>query len=253
MGVDLTVNLQCSVKSSFGSGDCSRGTLVIHEALKAQARALALRQHVKDPAHPPVVRIIRNGPDGPAEQTVTLEALVAEGDVLDGRAGPCEGCPASMASKPYGCFMHVPYPVPESGERWLMERLQVYGQPGGDLFLSAFDNLGFDGAPVAEWRARGLFESKVPVTKIVRKRVFRSTRISSDQVFHLLFAAGPSLSREHCVMALELLGGVDLSDPRLPKLHIGERSDDRGIVAMKTLLLALFGAFINKVDLLVDA
>ena len=143
-----------------------------------------------------------------------------------------------------------------------MDRLQDPSQPGGQFRLMAFQDFGYTGEYIAQWRERGLFESQQPVVKF-----FDEEKVTSNQIFHVLFNVGGSLNPTHCFNVLSWFGllGVDNrpfeSISELLSCSAFKSVQKRSQItlqlgfappAAQTICTALFAAWRNSVDLFVN-
>jgi len=113
----------------------------------------------------------------------------------------CSSCPANALDAPFGCDGTIAYPIPTEAEEWLMSRLPSdLDSTAGELLTAAIEDYDFDGKPAAELRKRGLFVARKPVV-----RRWEGTRISSDQLLHMMFFVG-DLEPMHLAMLALFLG-----------------------------------------------
>jgi hypothetical protein len=254
MGADHIVHLECAPKSHFGDGDSIQGTLAILSMLKARDRGNMIAELAKRDGKPveemSVTVVVRR--DGKEEQQqVTHKDLMAQAAPLEAHAANCRSCPANVTNEPYGCFGFVRYPISRAAEEWLMKKVQPADSPGGEILLRAIDDLGYDGSPMAGFRANGLLESDEPLAIDIG-----GAEIESDQIFQALFQVGTGLQPSHCMMILVWLGVLSLDQARsgdFESLNLGPAPSDGSAGDLWRLLRALAFAVRNDVPLLVDA
>jgi hypothetical protein len=119
---------------------------------------------------------VLNGPDGPVQREVPLTELRDATAILDELALGCAGCAASGGAGAFACTSFISYPIPEAAEVWLMRRVQTADTIGGQLLLRAIKDLGYTGAKLKAWRARGLLEAQAATSAVVKKRSCRARR-----------------------------------------------------------------------------
>ncbi|OWK36537.1 hypothetical protein [Fimbriiglobus ruber] len=214
MAVDWVLNLPCRPKETLGDGDFLAGTDTLLACLKAGNRAAVIADMARQQGNTPegtsiVVRVARA--DGQVEdQPVRYDDLVAQSQRLDPLAPACEGCPANVPGRPFGCVGVVNYPIPRAVEEWLAGRFQPSTAVGGKLFLAAIRDFSYTGQPIRQFRAGGLFESDQPIKKKLKGGFFSSESVTTDQLFQALFCVGEPLDPGHCLGVLLWLGCIRL-------------------------------------------
>jgi hypothetical protein len=280
MALDFVVHLECEAKRQFGADDAFAGTEQILALLKARNRAAAVaaaaRREGMEPASASVEVGIASAGDLTSGLPTSVAALEESARPLAAHEGSCSGCPANLTEAPYGCFGALAYPIARGAETWLMERLETADRFGGRLCLDAIAQFGYSGETVAGMRSAGLFESPEPISKVMRRKLLRTTSVSSDQVLQAFFAVG-ALSPAHCLGLLLWLGvlrvdgqpvdGADaatatrqlreLTTPESREartsLALGEFDDDPEIRSFQRLVAAIYRAWRLGVPVLVDA
>lgn len=270
MGADLVIHAECVAKDALGDGDPVRGALRIIELTKAQARAEMVL--ARSPGQPPesvsfTIRV--QGPHGIHERQVFAADLLAQAAPLAVHAAGCDGCPANHLRRPYGCYRSITYPITAAAERWLVDRVEPADRLGGKLLMDAIADFGYDGAPMAPWRERGLLQA--PAALVCPQ----APTVSGDQLFQALFGVGTSLDPFHCVLVLMWFGVLEIDgqvpdalDPaplqalgtmgtvrdrdRRTRLVMAPTADP-GIAELQGLLGFLHTTFVVGVPLLVDA
>jgi hypothetical protein len=265
MAIDYSVVFDCEPKRYFGQGDCAQGTLSILEALKSRNRAKALRQMIekagKDPATTVVTLHVHDQDGNPVEKQATLADLEAHARMLTEQSGFCTGCPANFLRQPYGCFGAINYPISQSGETWLLSRLQPFGTVGAQLCVDYMKEFKVTGESVLKLRQSGFFESKSTPSMVLKKGLLCKVAVSSDQLLQSILHVGNPLGSGHCSGILLWLGAIRKGD-KIPtelndqvalfalgtsqarqqhtRVEIGDQSDDPGIKAFQTLVVALY-------------
>lgn len=165
MGIDYVVDLACEPK-----------------------KALSTRE---------IVSLLKAPPDEQSEET------------LDEHAHHCAVCPAQRgrARPAYGCFGSVAYPIPRGAEAWLLSLFpDDLDSTAGQLLVRARGDFDWDGRHAAALRAEtgAFFEAGEPGARSWEHAGGRF-ELSSDQVFEMLFPAGP-LDPAHAAMLCLFLG-----------------------------------------------
>jgi hypothetical protein len=279
MGADLVISLECPAKARLGAGPNGTTELVRLKKLKSQSEALLAMVHESGGDRDPksiVVNSVLQRPGATKQTETSLQDLLDEGAQLDALASHCVGCKANLFDNAFGCWGYVKYPITESGEAWIMARVQPAATLGGTLLLKAIDDFGYDGSKFAKYREQDLCELEEPVVKVVRKGLLFNTKVNANQIFDTIFTRSEALNPTHCMMILLWLGALEVdgkvsldasgaialkrllgsSTPEereaTGKLQLGDKSTDPGIAAMQTLLEALHRAWVLDVALLVD-
>jgi hypothetical protein len=267
MGADLVVHHPCAAKHALGDGDPLEGALRMVELVKAASRARAVLARSPGKAPEDVTfTIVVQGPHGTQERQVSAAELLTQAAPLSEHAAGCDGCPANLRRTAYGCYGSVAYPITAEAEQWLVDRVEPPNRLGGALLANAIADFGYDGAPMAEWRERGVLGAPSAV---------RGDGVDGDQLFQALFAVGPALEPFHCALVLLWLGALAI-DGQVPSeldgaaLHalvgmttVAERERrtrlvvgplaDRDVAELQGLLGYLRTAFVVGVPLLIDA
>jgi hypothetical protein len=265
MAIDYSVVFECEPKRYFGQGDCGQGTLSILEALKSKNRAAALRQMVeqagKDPATAVVKLHVHDQDGNPIEKQATLADLEAHGRMLAQKGVLCTACPANFLGQPYGCCGAINYPIPETGETWLLSRLQPFGTIGAQMCLDFLKQFKVTGESVLKLRQSDFFESKTTPSVALKKSLFSKISVTSDQILQTILHAGNPLAPADCFGLLLWLGAIRV-DEKIPtelndqvalfalgtpqakqqhtRLELGDQSSDAGVSAFQTLVMALY-------------
>src|SRR5262245_57091359 len=170
MAIDYCVALECEPKRHFGEGDAARGATEILEALKSQNRAAAFRAMAekagKDPSTTLMTLRVHDKDGNPVEKKTTVAELEEHARSLTDRAGPCRSCRANVLGQAYGCFGAINYPVLQSGEQWLLSRLQPLDTVGAQIRQDFFNEFKITGESVAKLRRAGFFQSESAPEKV---------------------------------------------------------------------------------------
>lgn len=281
MAIDYIVHFECAPKLELGHGDDVEGTARLLDMLKARSRADAITELARKQGQNPSeisITIQITGPGGdPKPQQVTLAELRAMSAELENYSAACTECPANILRQPFGCFGIINYPIQTQSEEWVMNRVQPANTLGGQFLLGALADFGYTGAYIDEMRRHGMFEAKLPINKIVEKKLFRSIEVNSNQVLEAILGVGEALSSDHCFGILLWLGAIavdgkvpsDIKDQRIietltklrtpqdrakrTRLAIDSPSRNPAFAQMQNLVKGLYGAWVNNVPLLVSA
>lgn len=204
MGVDYVVDLECAPKDALGV----QGVV---DLLKARSRAEYVRDVLRAngdtrPLAEMTFQTVVMRPEGPVEESVSVQSLFDRAAALDPHAAACEGCPARCQTIPFGCVGYVSYPVRPSTEAWLLEQLPVdLGSPAGTMLASAFHDFGWDGAFTQRLRGQGdtFFEQSAGI----RRRWGPGFSVTSDQIWQVLFGLG-HLAPAHAMMCALFFGVI---------------------------------------------
>lgn len=203
MGIDYVIGYDCAPKRAFSP----EGIL---DRLKERDRAqtvIALYREGGDERHPSLMEfeMTRNHMGGQEEtQVVNVQAMLDDAAALDPWEGHCDGCPANVFGKPFGCYGVVQYPISAAAEHWLLDRLPGIEEPLIWLLLrQGVQELGYDGASVASLRADPTyFEERRLAGRDLVEFVF-----TANQVFEMLFLVG-AIQPAHAGMLLLLFGAI---------------------------------------------
>jgi hypothetical protein len=219
MAVDTVLNWPCEVKQTLQQREETPATVQLVELLKSRHRVIRLAEIAQEKGIPEDQMSVTIQVDGPptreSTRVVSLPTLREQAAVLDPLESHCAGCAANASSQAFGCIHFTQYPISQASEQWLMDRVQPPNSPGGFLLLAAFQDLGYDGEPIKEYRSRGLFEAPEPFVKKFPPNKFNRAEISSDQLFHAVFGVGIELDASHVMMVLMWLGAIAL-DGKVP-------------------------------------
>ncbi|MBX2802136.1 MAG: hypothetical protein KTR31_30930 [Myxococcales bacterium] len=208
--------------------------------------------------------LMLDGPDGPVEREANVGELLGQARALDDLVPHCEECPANVLGAAFGCVAYVHYPIAETTERALVERLQPADTLGGTLALQAIADFGYDGAAIEAWRSRGLFEATTAPATMVGE-----LEVNGNVLFQALFGVGAQLVPTHCALLMIWVGALMLDgavpedrDPTSLQTLVQLTPDERAIRTdvqptgdeMADLILEmLHRAYVRDVPLWVDA
>lgn len=208
MGAELVVDLACPVREVLGEGEVEVGGEELLARYRARLRAWRV---LGEPGLGPdlatvEVEVRTHTPAGLDIEVATLPDLLLEAAPLEELTGACVGCPANVRNSPVGCVTRLDYPIPLVVQEWLVAQVLGPEAIGGWLFRDAVAELGYDGGPMAEWRAAGFLEGDVSV----RRDLPDGFAVSSDQLLQAILAVGERLHPVHCLLVLIWLGQVTL-------------------------------------------
>lgn len=263
MGIDHVIDLDCIPKQTLS-------TAGIAARLKAQQRAAAVIKLYRDRGdyRPPQeigFEMVRRTADGSEEvQVIIVQDLLDQGAALESLAKHCQGCPANLTGKAFGCFGYINYPLSPAAEIWLLKQL-----PGPDIPLvflllrQTLTDSNLQGTQVAEMRQRpGVFFQGAE--KFGRR--FDEFTITTDQVFELIFLQEvirplyaalllllfSAIPRDYDAQKLMELTPARPDQP-LPFTMQPDPADDKSIADLKTFFAALHRAHQLNVSLSLDA
>lgn len=148
------------------------------------------------------------------KQLIVVQDLLDHAAVLDTYADDCRDCPANGTGSAYGCVGFIRYPITALAETWLLERLPVPDEPLVWLLLKqGIQSLGYDGSSVKALRASDNSEgaSRHTVFELPNapQRRLGELRISSDQVFEMIFGVGDSIMPNHAGILLLFFAAIE--------------------------------------------
>lgn len=248
MAIDFALQLPCAVRNDIPEAKLL--SLVKHwgivEIAISQFRETYPHYDMATIARECTVHIGVLGPDGIARQTpVTVAQLLSLIAPLEGVKGHCNGCPANVSGRSFGCIGKVNYPITSEAEAWLLSRLPEDAKgPSLSLLFKFLADLEIDGAQVDPQRTRAqMFELKAPA---VRKwgGWFDKKQITSSQLLYML-AFGGNIGPQQAQLYTKLLSLTSIpSEPRSPCSIVEQ---------FKIFMLAISMAARLEANLLVDA
>lgn len=272
MAIDYMIDLACTPKAALTSEGIST-------RLKNKARVdevtLFYAQNGEGTRPPDRMGFdfTRTTPQGEETHTVVLQDILDEAAELDSYAHYCQGCPANVARRPFGCFGQIHYPISSEGEKWLLDQLPSIDQPLVWLLLKqGVLELGYDGESVAPLRSNPIYFEE----RGLRGRDMIEFVINANQVFEMLFLAG-TIQPAHAGIVLLFLNAIprDLEaaeivmvmkrttsggrsftpaeiEAEYPFQHEVHPQDEPTTAQFKTFLAALYRAWSLNVPMLLD-
>lgn len=266
MAIDYIVDLGCAPKTTLSTGG-------ILDRLKARERAqqvIRLFRENGDQRPPSEMgfEFTRTAANGEEEtRVIVVQELLDEANALAPLEHHCIGCPANVASAPFGCMNYIQYPISLAAERWLLDQLPGIDEPIIWLLLKqGVIELGYDGTLVAPLRTNpAIFEeSKLPGRDMVE------FLLTANQVFQMLFLTG-HVQPSHGGMLLLLFGAIrrnleahqvvlimnrsltpEQFERDFPFLLQPTDADDHTIRELKQFFAALYRAYVLNVTVLLD-
>jgi hypothetical protein len=214
MSLDTAIEIPCAPRSYFGEEETVEGTRSILELLRARGRADAAEQLATQEGRDTgdlKISVAENYGGEAAEGEVSVGELRALAAPLETQEAACSSCPANLLGQPYGCFVTLHYPVPRSGEQWLIERVEQPGSAGWNSCLLFLGDSEIDGSTSKAMRSRGFFESKTTLRRRHRIGLFKHETVSTDQLFDLFLRDGEGLLKPPvCALILFWLGCISV-------------------------------------------
>ena len=270
MAIDIIIDYQCVPKETLG-------TEGILERLKGQERAEEVIRLFRrnDDDRPPSkmgFEFTRSTPDGQEEtRLIVVQGLLDEAEELKPLESYCEGCPANVGERPFGCMSFIQYPVSGEAEAWLLDRLPVPDEPLVWLLLKqGVQEFQYDGKSVTPMRAVRQDDGSGVYFEAEQGALRRlgEIEVTADQVFEMIFGVG-HINPNHAGILLLFFLAIDRdldakqimrvsslpanAKTDFPLTIKDERDDDRSIREFKAFLRALYRAWALGMRLLVDA
>lgn len=265
MGIDTIVNYGCLPKQELSS----EGIL---GRLKNRERArhvldIYQEQGMVDQAG---FEMVYRGADGSEESKVfDIQSVMQEAQILDELSIHCEGCPANLTGKPYGCIGYINYPIANEAEVWLLQQLPSVAEPILFLMLQrGVKEFGYTSAAARQLRDQvgTFFENPDTLA-----RRYAEMDVTTDILFEMTFQLGP-IQPAHAIMLLLFFNAIprDELDPEVllalmkheidvdtfpdqfPFLHQPIETDNHSIKDLKRLLWSLYMAYQLNVAVLLD-
>lgn len=208
MGIDYVVDLGCTPKRELSTRE-------LVSLIKSHGQAETVLSLARERGHTPSPADLRfsvvvTKPTGTETREVTAQELLDSAGPLHDLAHHCAGCPANLEDPAFpsgfGCYGHIPYPLSEETEAWLMALLPArLDCTAGEFLVRAVRDFGWDGSYAANLRGQGdvFFEGQEPC----RRDWGGELAMSSDQLFDMLFGVG-DLQPAHAAMLTLFLGLV---------------------------------------------
>ncbi len=256
MAVDYYVLFPCEVRKQI-----SDESLLNMEKAKNRAEAVLqmLRdnpgEHQNKPESEWSVTLTKLGANGPEEVELRVADMLAEAAPLQQLAVHCNGCPANLQKRDFGCGGAIHYPITRQAEQWLVSRLpDDLNTQRGQLLQRAIQDFEYNGADIDAARVRDeLYELKSPAVRKWGGFFSKKTRIASSQILHMMFDVG-SFQPAHAKMLAYFLGYVDDEFKLVRKQDNWPRPQDDPITSNLKVFLSLTAfAGVNGFEVLVDA
>lgn len=264
MAIDYLIDYKCYPKQELTSDG-------IVERLKGRARAEAVVKLFRNngdnrPVSEIGFELGRNTVDGNEEtRVVMVQDLLYQAEQLAPFEHYCDGCPANVLHKPFGCVGQVEYPISGKAERWLLKQLPPPDQTLTWMLLrQGVQEFKSSGQSVNAMRApdQPFFEDQQ-----VMARQLGELLINTNQLFEMMFLLG-HIRPSYAAMLLIFFNGIrrdldadeimrlaqapeDVLD-RYPFLIQPEPDDDASLTQIKQFLQALYVAWALNVRLLLD-
>ncbi len=264
MAIDHVINYLCEPKDQL----TTQGILMRLKGRDQADRIIQLFRDAGDDRPPEEMgfEFTRSAADGDEETAIIkVSEVQAASAQLDPLAHHCEGCPANVQGKPFGCFGRIGYPISDQAERWLLLQLPLPEQAPlvWTLLQQNLRDLNQHSQQVQAVRQSGnIFEGEGNP-----RRKLGEIALSGDNVFYFLFMQGHIIPSRAAVTLLffdAIPRNIDATDmfklapapadvkQRYPLLITEGVDDDRTVTEIKAFLRALYTAWRLNVDLLLD-
>lgn len=273
MAIDYSVDFDCEPKRTFTTDG-------IMERLKGEQRAntiIALFRKNGDDRPPSKMgfEFTRSTPDGKEEtRVIVVQDLIDQAEQLKPYAHHCEGCPANVHKRSFGCMGQVSYPISAQTETWLLDQMPVPDEPLIWLLLrQGVEEFEYDGSSIAPLRqavnedGEGIYFEE----RMVQFRKLGEFNIDANQMFEMFFAVGSYVLPNHAALLLlfthaiprnieadeiinikDLPQNNNLSETYPFSIAIND-SDDITTIEFKQMLHAMYNAWKLGVRFMVDA
>lgn len=273
MAIDYSIDFDCEPKQTFTTNG-------IMERLKGEERAqtiIALFRKNGDDRPPSKMgfEFTRSTPDGQEEtRVIVVQELLDQAEQLKPYAHHCEGCPANVLKRPFGCIGHVGYPISTQAETWLLDQLPVPDEPLIWLLLrQGVDEFEYDGSSIAPLRqaANENGEGVYFEDQRLQYRKLGEFNIDANQVFEMFFAVGSYVLPNHAALLLLFTHAIPRNIEADEIIHIKDApkhsnlaekypfnitikdEDDQSTAEFKQMLHAMYVAWKLSVRFMVDA
>jgi len=208
-------------------------------------------EHHNKPESEWVFNLHRLTPDGEEEVEVRIADLLAESAPMKDFANHCQNCSANLPEVPFGCGGTINYPISAQTEKFLLSRLPDDLQsPRGKFLLNVLQN-GVDGLRADSQRGH-LFESQRPFFRTWGSFFSKKTKISSSQIFDLMFNVPPVVPSKYVRVICYALGYIDDSGQVVPQDFIRTKHELPNLSQTKQFLLATVFATVNNLDMYIE-
>ena len=212
-----------------------------------------------------VFKVAVPGASGSKTTEIRIGDLLAESEPLEALAHHCRNCPASVLSRDFSCSGIVHYPITMLGEQWLVSKLPAdLDSEAGHFLLRAITDFDYRGVKIdAKRNRKERYEADKPPERKWSSGLSKTITITSSQILEMAFGVGDYLEPPHATMVAYFLGfvGGDSPEPGDP-LHLPlsnnpldypQPEDDECIIELKSFLLAMAWAGVNRCLILVKA
>ncbi|MEZ4667107.1 MAG: hypothetical protein R3E39_04175 [Anaerolineae bacterium] len=264
MAIDYVIDYKCYPKQELTTDS-------IVEWLKGRARAEAVialfrRNGDNRPTHEIGFELARNTPDGTEEtRVVMVQDLLDRAEQLAPYEHYCEGCPANVLNKPFGCIGQVEYPISTKAEGWLLKQLPTPDQTLAWMMLrQGIQEFRRSGESVNAMR--GADQPFFEQSQVLARQV-GELQVNSNQLFEMLFLLG-HIRPSYGAMLLVFFNAIrrDLEADEIMKLPESpedaldqypfliqpETDDDASLKHIKQYIQAVYVAWLLHVALLLD-
>lgn len=148
------------------------------------------------------------GPDGQPQQAgIPIIQVLEQSAPLQTLESHCSQCAANVRKQPFGCFGAINYPISQTEEEWLLQRLPADAKDPAlaTLFKFLVDNK-VNGSPVDSQRSRReVYESSSPL-KRKWPGFFSRKSATSSQILHLMVFMDNLLKPQQTAAIAGMLG-----------------------------------------------
>lgn len=265
MGIDTIVNYECVPKQEL-STEGLIGRLKNRERAR-HVMEIYRQEGMNDQAG---YEMVYRGADGSEESKILdVKTVMQEAQILDDLAIHCEGCPANLTGKPYGCVGYINYPIANNAEIWLLHQLPSVAEPVLFLmFRRGLKEFGYTGNAARQLRDQLGVYFENPDTLARR---YSDLDVTTDVLFEMIFQLGP-IQPAHAIMLLFFLNVIPREDidpdmfmalwkrdvdwdtfpNQFPFLHQVVPNDNHSVKDLKQFLWALYVAYQLGVAVLLD-
>ncbi|MEM6285285.1 MAG: hypothetical protein AAF787_24060, partial [Chloroflexota bacterium] len=126
MAIDYVINYLCEPKDQL----TTQGILARLKGRDQARRIIQLYEDAGEGDRPYTemgFELSRSAAAGGDEETETVRVseILEASNQLNPLAKHCEGCPANITGRPFGCFGNITYPLSDHAERWLLLQLPI--------------------------------------------------------------------------------------------------------------------------------
>ena len=253
MAIEYFISFPCEFRKQYGNEK-------LLEMAKAEGRAeialALLRQtpgeHQNKPESEWRINLHQLTPDGEEEVSVKITDLLAASAPMKEFADHCQNCPANLSKVPFGCGGTINYPLLAQTEKFLLFRLPNDLQSKSGQFLLDVLQHGNNGL-WADSQRQNLFESQRPFFRTWGGFFSKKTRISSSQIFDLMFNVPPVVPSKYVRVICYALGYIDDSEQAVPQDFTGTNNALSNLSQMKQFLQAAVFAAVNNLDMYIES